>query len=190
MNNKCNQCGKKMNLMRGICTKIEGKEVLLCGSCWNKFASEKNDPDFETIELSPVTLRDCRGEPHKFHFFTHIVPTGLAIDAYEIIDGERQGYEFSVLGAHDCNQSNLILDLYEKIKRGLTKKYLENNNFGKGIKDMSVVAKIGWDDDYDGEMPELFIDGERITWAEFGKMLMTFEGWNFKLDIFDRTEEA
>ena len=55
---------------------------------------------------------------------------------------------------------------------------------------MSVVARIGWDDDYDGEIPEIFIDGERISWVQFGKMLMTFEGWNFKLNIFDCTEEV
>ena len=35
----------------------------------------------------------------------------------------------------------------------------------------------------------LAIDGLPISWDQFGEMLMTFEGWNLKLDIFDRTEE-
>jgi hypothetical protein len=35
----------------------------------------------------------------------------------------------------------------------------------------------------------LVIDGKEIEWIEFGKMLSTYEGFNFKLDIFDKTEE-
>lgn len=146
-----------MNSMQGVHTEIDGKNVFLCGPCWNKFVSEKDGLDFETIELSPVTLRDCIGKSHEFHFFTHIVSTGLAINAYEIIEGERTGYEFSVLGAHDCSQSNLILDLYEKVKKGLAIKYLENNDLGRGIKDMRVVARIGRDDGYDGELYPSFL---------------------------------
>ncbi|MHC4270656.1 MAG: DUF7713 domain-containing protein [Planctomycetota bacterium] len=33
------------------------------------------------------------------------------------------------------------------------------------------------------------MDGKEIPWHEFGKMLMTYEGFNFRLDIFDRFEE-
>jgi len=106
------------------------------------------------------------------------------------VDEERIGYKFEVLGSHDCNQEDLILELYEKIKRGLSMKYLEHGELGKQIKDMSVVGRIEWDDEYEGQIPELCIDGERITWYEFGKMLMTFEGWQFQLNIFDRTDEV
>lgn len=190
-NNKCNHCNKKIFAMQGICTEIEGKQqVLLCSSCWNKFISEEMGLDFETIELKPITLRDCTGKQHKFHFSTHIAPSGLSIDAREVINGEKKGYEFSVLAPHGCNQSNLILDLYEKIKRGLAKKYLESGNTGKSIKELRVSGRIEWDDSSSGDIPELCIDGERVTWVEFGKMLMSFEGWQFKLDILDRTDEA
>ena len=189
-NDKCNRCNKEISSMQGIYTEIGGKQIFLCGFCWNKFISERIGLDFETIELKPITLRDCEEKPHKFYFFTHMVPTGLGIEAYELIDGERKGYEFSVFGPHDCNQTNLILDLYEKIKRVLAKKYLEKEGGRKFIKNMRAVGRIAWDDNYDGELPELYIDGERVTWAEFGKMLMTFEGWQFKIDIFDRTDEV
>lgn len=104
--NKCSQCQKKVVLKQGIYTKIEGVQVVLCDSCWNKFISESVGLDFKKIELRPITLEDYNGKPHKFHFRTHLVPTGLAIEAHEILDNERNGYEFSVLGSHDCNQSN------------------------------------------------------------------------------------
>ena len=38
-------------------------------------------------------------------------------------------------------------------------------------------------------MPLVVIDGREISWEQFGRMLMTFEGWQFKLQIFDRSEE-
>jgi hypothetical protein len=33
------------------------------------------------------------------------------------------------------------------------------------------------------------IDGKKIKWDEFGRMLMTYEGFNFKLEIFDKSDE-
>ena len=120
-----------------------------------------------------------------------MVPSGLVIRARESFDDEGMGYEFAVLGLFDRDQSDLILDLYERIKRGLATKYIEHNKkHGKHIKDMRVVGRIGWDSAHDGEIPELYIDGERVTWFEFGKMLMTFEGWQFKMDIIDSTDDV
>jgi hypothetical protein len=38
-------------------------------------------------------------------------------------------------------------------------------------------------------VPLLIIDGREIGWDEFGRMLMSFEGWQFKLSIKDKSEE-
>jgi len=35
----------------------------------------------------------------------------------------------------------------------------------------------------------LVIDGREITWDQFGHMLMTFEGWQCRLEILDKSEE-
>jgi len=29
-----------------------------------------------------------------------------------------------------------------------------------------------------------------LSWRELGRMLMTFEGWQFRLTIFDRSDEV
>jgi hypothetical protein len=29
-----------------------------------------------------------------------------------------------------------------------------------------------------------------VTWEQFGRLLMSYEGWQFKLDIRDRSEEV
>ena len=35
----------------------------------------------------------------------------------------------------------------------------------------------------------LVIDGREVSWDEFGKMLMTFEGFQFKLEIVDKSDD-
>jgi len=58
------------------------------------------------------------------------------------------------------------------------------------IADHQVVrGMIQWDDARDGRVPLLIVDGREITWEEFGRMLMSFEGWQFKLEIRDQSEE-
>jgi hypothetical protein len=39
-------------------------------------------------------------------------------------------------------------------------------------------------------VPLIVVDGREITWDQFGRMLMTFEGWQFKLEIRDLSEEV
>jgi hypothetical protein len=52
-----------------------------------------------------------------------------------------------------------------------------------------VRGRIAWDDEHEGRLPLLVIDGREVSWNAFGRMLMTFEGWQFKLEIRDRSEE-
>jgi len=54
-----------------------------------------------------------------------------------------------------------------------------------------VRGYISSDFDRDPEpLPVVVIDGRELTWEEFGRMLLSFEGWQFRLEIIDRTEEA
>jgi hypothetical protein len=39
-------------------------------------------------------------------------------------------------------------------------------------------------------VPLLVIDGQEVSWDEFGRMLMSFEGWQFRVAIRDRSEEV
>jgi len=39
-------------------------------------------------------------------------------------------------------------------------------------------------------LPVVVIDGREFTWEEFGRMLLSFEGWQFRLEILDPTDEA
>lgn len=50
-------------------------------------------------------------------------------------------------------------------------------------------GRIEWDDTHDDRVPLLVIDGREIGWDEFGRMLMSFEGCQFKLNIVDKSEQ-
>ena len=70
------------------------------------------------------------------------------------------------------------------------RKHLEESELGLGIgDDMIVRGRIAWDDDADGQLPLLIIDGKKVTWEEFGRMMMSYEGWQMKMEIYDRSEE-
>ena len=74
--------------------------------------------------------------------------------------------------------------------RNLTKHHVDDE-FGLHIADHRVVqGMVESDRDHDGRVPLLIIDGREITWDEFGRMLMSFEGWQFKLNLADKSEEV
>ena len=80
--------------------------------------------------------------------------------------------------------------LIEKMRRALSTKHLADGEHGLQIAEQRVVrGRIEWDDASDGRVPLPVIDGREIGWDEFGRMLMSFEGWQFKLSIADKSEE-
>jgi hypothetical protein len=84
----------------------------------------------------------------------------------------------------------LLGKLIERMRRALSAKHLANGEHGLQIENHYVVkGRIGWDDAKDGQIPLLVIDGREITWDEFGRILMAFEGWQFKLNLVDPSEE-
>ena len=115
---------------------------------------------------------------------------GLLIDAFELEGGVPSGYQLSVLGEPDQQPLDLFRRLYERIRRALSVKHLERTAEGWRIgKTHSLAGHITWDDETDGRLPGLVIDGESIRWEELGRMLTGYEGFHFRLEIHDRTEE-
>lgn len=47
--------------------------------------------------------------------------------------------------------------------------------------------QIDSDEASDGRAMLLVIDGRKITWDEFGRMVMSFEDFQFRLQIHDRS---
>jgi hypothetical protein len=170
---------------------IEGGYRHLCSQCFNKEVAESARlTGFENAKFEPVGLVDSSGEVREFHFRTYLFGTGVALDAFELRDGHPSGYHFQIIGDPEGDLLVLLGRLIEKMRRALSTKHLTNGNHGLQISDERVVCgRVEWDDVHDGRVPLLIIDGREIGWNEFGRMRMSFEGWQFKLTIKDKSEE-
>jgi len=170
---------------------MEGGYRRLCSQCFNlEVATAAGLDGFEHAKFEPVGLTDCAGEVHEFHFRTHLFGPGVALDAFELRDGYPAGYQVQIIGEPNDDLLALLGQLIGKIRRALSTKHLVDDEFGLRIADHRVVrGMVESDLDRDGRVPLLTIDGREITW-EFGRMLMSFEGWQFKLNLADKSEEV
>ncbi|NNF64220.1 MAG: hypothetical protein HKN07_08150 [Acidimicrobiia bacterium] len=79
----------------------------------------------------------------------------------------------------------MITRLMEKMHRGLNRLHLKPG----GIQDKTVRGRFEWDEEQDGRIPRVVVDGISLSWDELGEMLMSFEGWQFRLEIADPADE-
>ena len=135
-------------------------------------------------------MTDCAGEAHEFHFRTRLLGSMVALDAFELKRGEPAGYQFQILGDPDDDLLSLLGRLVERMRRSLSVKHLAQSEHGLQIAGQTVRARIESDQTTDERMPLLVIDGRDVSWEEFGRMLMTFEGGQFRLEIGDRSDEV
>jgi hypothetical protein len=188
----CSSCGRIVPSYDTVhYGSIETGYRQLCGQCFSQEVAKLDGMDaFQHVNFPPIGLADCTGEIHEFHFCTRLFGPGVALDAFELRDGHPGGYRFQIIG--DPNDDLLVLfgGLVERIRRALSTKHLTNGELGLQIADRIVRGQIEWDDDQDGRLPILVIDGREVTWEEFGQMLMSFEGWQFRLNILDKSEEC
>ena len=163
----------------------------LCTRCFNaEVASVLGLEHFEHVRLQPVVMTDCAGEKHEFHFRIRLLGDVMALDAFELKAGVPGGYQFEMLGKPDDEPLPLLGNLIERMRRSLSVRYLVRSEDGARIADQTVCGRIEWDESGDGRVPLLVIDGHDVSWDEFGRMLMSFEGWQFRVAIRDRSEEV
>lgn len=163
----------------------------LCNRCFNaEVASALGLERFENVCLHPVVMTDCAGERHEFHFRMRLLGTVTALDAFEVTAGAPGGYRFQMLGKPDDELLSLLGRLIERMRRSLSIKHLVRGEHGTQMADQTVCGRIEWDESKDGRVPLLVIDGEEVSWEELGRMLMSFEGWQFRVAICDRSEEV
>jgi DNA-directed RNA polymerase subunit RPC12/RpoP len=184
----CNRCGKQ----------IIGKTVILsdpalngtyCTDCHNRVVSEFLGIDFEDVSFEQVQIKDSYGKKHTFYFETELVPTGRAIEAYERLKVDKGGYKFSILGDIDSDPRILHSQLLQRIRKALKQRHLEKNDWDKSFYLSGIVrGRIEYDDELDG--PSIVIDGKSFSLEDFGHKLMTFEGFQFRLEFIDPSEEV
>ena len=76
------------------------------------------------------------------------------------------------------------------MRRRLSVNHLVADGSGLQIAEQTVRAQISSDPGADLRTPLLIIDGKEVSWEQFGRMLMTFEGFQFRMEIIDPTDEV
>jgi hypothetical protein len=163
----------------------------LCSRCFNREVAELGGLNFEHVAFERVEMRDAVGGSHRFHFRVHHLGDQVSLEAFELKEGAPGGYQFQILGEAEADLFGLMGQLIERMRRSLVQQHLEKDEqFGLVIKDSLVRGRIDFDSNEDGRVPLLVIDGQEVSWEKFGRIVMGFEGWQFKFEIRDKSEEV
>jgi hypothetical protein len=104
------------------------------------------------------------------------------------------GFRFQLLGNSQSDPFELLGNLVQKIKRALATRHLAEHGCNLEIAGTIVRGRIEWDSGQEGgesgRVPCVVVDGRRIDWNDFGAMLMAFEGWQFRVELVDPSDEA
>ncbi|MCF8010941.1 MAG: hypothetical protein K9L17_10325 [Clostridiales bacterium] len=192
MSGICEHCGKKG--ARVHLSFDSGESIHLCNDCHNDMVAKelgiKNYKDFNRNYFA----KDVRGKVHNFNIRKLFTPGGILWQAVEIKDDEERGYEFKVHASFEDDPNKCLRKLYQKINKGLSKKYITtdelNGQLFYQLFQEEAVGRIEWDEEHDGRLPKLVIDGETYSWEQLGEMLMSYEGFNFKLQTFEDGDES
>lgn len=160
-----------------------------CSTCVNLDVAGRMGVDgFDQAHFTPVCITDARGVEHEFHFHLRLFGK-LALDAFELVDGSPGGYQFQIIADAEVDPWSLLARLIERIRRALAVTHLSPQGNSLGISDSTVRGRIESNSSTSQPLPVLVIDGCEVSWEAFGRMLTSFEGWQFKLSIVDRSEE-
>jgi hypothetical protein len=189
---RCEQCAQPTAAYDAIhYGSVDGGYRLLCTRCFNAEVAKRNGvTDFENVRLEPIQMMDCAGDVHQFHFQMRLLGTMLVLDAFEIQDGFRAGYEFRTIGKPEDDVLTLLVRLVEKMRQALAVKDLAINGSQFQIRDRTVRGLISSDPAGPGDIPVVVVDGREIGWDDFGRMLAAFEGWQFRMKISDLADDV
>ncbi|MBW8832327.1 MAG: hypothetical protein JF606_23550 [Burkholderiales bacterium] len=188
----CEACGQATPAYDIVnCGSMDSGYRQLCGRCFNaKVARLAGLQDFEHVSFEPIGMTDASGGTHDFHFRAHLFGAMIALDAFELRESHPAGYQFQAIGDPQDDLLALLGRLIEKMRRALAIRHVEDSALGLQVTDHRTVrARIDCDLDEDDRVPLVVIDGREVSWADFGRMVMAFEGWQFKLEFRDMSEE-
>ncbi|TMA62120.1 MAG: hypothetical protein E6J69_19460 [Deltaproteobacteria bacterium] len=190
---RCEDCGHQVPTYDTIHLTLSAKQSRICTRCFNALIAKRVGVDFEHPNFAPIVLEDAAGTTHEFHFRTRHGGDHVAVEAFEIADHQAGGYEFQVLGDPSDDPIRIFQQLFERMRRALGRKHIEENEHGpqiaKSAEGWVVRGQIEWDDEEQGRVPRLVIDGKGYSWEQIGRMLMSFEGFRLKMETYDRSEE-
>ena len=185
--NQCERC--ESNDVK-VHFRMDATTLHFCSDCYNDFMAEELEVDLEQL-TDTFSLEDYQGVSRTFYVDRRIYPNGIYLEAAENIEF---GYKFAVHGELNCNQQELFQQLIEKVRKGIKVAHVETKVFPNGqsyntIINDRITGLIEYDETSDG-IPLVIVDGKPYTLEELGKMLMTYEGFQIRLEMYDITADV
>lgn len=165
---------------------------MLCDRCFDCRIAEQTGLPRLPDPPPPLVLVGPDGRRHRFRFRIWRAPTGIEVQLEETDVTVGEGYEFAVLGDHDANVDGLIEHVRQQAEAEVGRLYLEPAHDHDGwMVDEEVAGRFVWNDEEPSGRPyKVVVDGRTLTWEELGLALEAYEGWNFRLVIEDRVQDA
>ncbi|HYX34360.1 MAG TPA: hypothetical protein VE954_14750 [Oligoflexus sp.] len=166
----------------------------VCSSCYNAQACDRMGiARLETSEIPHLIMLDLDGIPHTFSFEV-MMTTGLGIRALELLEDGQIGYSFGVLEHPETPVAEAYAKLLVKITAALSVRYIhDGNGFEswhrvKSLAGSVVVGRIDEGERAGETIPTAIIDGREYSWEEFGRLLTSYTGFNFRLECLSDCE--
>ncbi len=170
----------------------------LCDRCLNTRVSARTGwpplPDPPPVEV----VRAVDGREVHFRYRLSWTPSGLmSAEAEEADQPPGDGFRFTMYGEHDADPQSVLAQLRRLVHREVSRAYLEPHGSGAevGAADWAiaggeVAGRIDWSGDAWVREPSVVIDGRRFDWDEFGRMVASFEGWEFRMRLGDSSDSV
>lgn len=186
----CQSCKTKTTQLIHL-TDLDNKQRVICHECHNDELSEVLGVELDKIQVKSITFKDYSGKDKIFLISRELHPIGICLEANEVSSGDC-GYKFAVHGELDCNQAELFRKLNKKVKEGIQRQYIELKQFQNWEYNTMVgdelIGRLEYDEQ-EKELPMVVVDGKAYSWNEFGKILKSNEGFQFKMKIYDITDD-
>jgi len=143
---------------------------------WDE-SDKREDPDKDFPFRQALT--DCAGQERNFVISYFHTSLGFGVQAEE--EGKNgEGFFFREF---DASSPYLALGrLQRRIREALATRHIEQHELGDfHATHQTVRGRISY---AEGEVA-FVIDGQLLTLTQFGKMVETFEGFEFRLDLQD-----
>ena len=76
-------------------------------------------------------------------------------------------------------------------RRALALTHLDDSDHGPYVNDRLILrGTVDSNPNEEHRVPMVVIDGREISWDDFGRVVSAFEGWQFKLEFRDLSEEV
>jgi hypothetical protein len=165
-------CAERGLRVRRLKRKARGAKGAVVVS--DEFDVDSHFPMHETFE-------DFAGQERNFIIDCYFNGIGFTVRAREQGHG-FSGYEFGVYS--ETSWTNALGRLRHEVQRELATRYLSSKGSYQLLHD-TMKGRIG----SDGEgAVTVVVDGIELGLSEFGKILSTYEGWEFELKIIGSLE--